>query len=412
MMYDVTIIGAGPAGTATSLFLSKERIPHLIIDKATFPRDKVCGDAISGKAVAVLIALDAGIIDEMSESTEKFTPSWGVTFAAPNGKYIDIPFASDLSKLKHAPGFIAKRMDFDDYLFSKLNDEFAEIRLGTEVREIKHVGNCVELTMLKNGREETIQSKLVVGAEGERSLVAKKLCGYKKELDHYCAGIRVYYDGVTDMHPQNFIELHFINKILPGYFWIFPLPNGQANVGLGMLSSEVSKRKPNLKKILEDIINNEDTIKDRFRNAKQVDDIAGWGLPLGSKKRPLSGDNFLLTGDAASLIDPFTGEGIGNSMLSGMVAARHIGKALKANQFDGRFLFAYDNEVYDKLWEELSLSRKLQKLVHYPWLFNFVVNKARKSKTLRETIICMFEDMDLRSRLKNPVFYLKMALNR
>ena len=67
--------------------------------------------------------------------------------------------------------------------------------------------------------------------------------------------------------------------------------------------------------------------------------------------------------------------------------------------------------LYDKLWDELNLSHNVQKLVNYPWLFNFVVNKARKSKTIQETMSCMFDDIDMRAKLKSPTFYLKMLFN-
>ena len=252
---------------------------------------------------------------------------------------------------------------------------------------------------------------MLIGAEGDRSLVAKKLSAIKKDNDHYCAGIRAYYEGVTELHDQNFIELHFLEELLPGYFWIFPLPNGQANVGAGMLSSSVSAKKVNLKEDMLRAIANNPKIKHRFANAKLVNNIQGWGLPLGSKKRVISGNNFLLTGDAASLIDPFTGEGIGNAMYSGMLAAAHIQNCIKQNNFSAEFNQTYDKAFYDRQWDELKLSHTMQKLCKYPWLFNFVVNKANKNKALRETISCMFEDLDLRAKLRNPLFYVKLLIN-
>lgn len=409
---DIVIIGAGPAGCSASMFLSKNKIPHTIIDKAVFPRDKVCGDALSGKTVYVLNQLDPSIVPSFSKQTDKFIDSWGVKFAAPNGKSIDIPFKQDMSNEKYPPGFISKRMDFDFELFKRLDRNYANVMEGTEVTAIERTTNGINIscqTTASNFRLPT--SNLVIGAEGDRSIVARNFAGIKKENDHYCAGIRVYYEGVTGMHPNNFIELHFLEEMLPGYFWIFPLPNGQANIGAGMLSSSVSKKKVNLKEDMLRAIANNPTIKDRFKNAQMTGKIQGWGLPLGSKKRVLSGDGFLLTGDAGSLIDPFTGEGIGNAMYSGMVAANVIAEAIKQNRFDAAFLKQYDDAFYTRQWDELKLSHTMQKLCKYPWLFNFVVNKAHKNKTLRDTISCMFEDLDLRAKLRNPLFYFKLLLN-
>jgi len=140
--------------------------------------------------------------------------------------------------------------------------------------------------------------------------------------------------------------------------------------------------------------------------------IEGWGLPLGSKKRSLSGNRFLLSGDAASLIDPFTGEGIGNAMVSGLVAARTIKKAVDNNNYSAGFLKQYDDELYKKLWTELKLSHYLQLLTSKPRLFNFVIGKASRSKELRQTISCMFENVDIRKKFTSPMFYLKILFNR
>jgi geranylgeranyl reductase family protein len=408
----IVIVGAGPAGCSTSMFLSKAGIPHTIIEKAKFPRDKVCGDALSGKVVYVLKQLNNGLLEKYTKDEPHFLPSWGVKFVAPNGKSIDIPFKSDISKETHAPGFISKRLDFDNSLFEQLDLNYANIIDQTELVRVEPNSNGINLFCKQGSNEISFSNvKMVVGAEGDRSLIGKQLGNIKKDNLHYCAGIRAYYEGVTDLHSQNFIELHFLNELLPGYFWIFPLPNGQANVGAGMLSDTVSKKRINLKADMLRAIEQNPGIKDRFKNAKLIGKIEGWGLPLGSKQRKISGNNFLLTGDAASLIDPFTGEGIGNAMYSGMLAAAHIEQAIKANRFDAAFNLSYDHIFYHKQWDELKLSHTMQKLVKYPWLFNFVVNKANKNKTLRETISCMFEDLDMRSRLRSPKFYLQLLFN-
>jgi geranylgeranyl reductase family protein len=412
MEVNVLIAGAGPAGTSLSMFLSANKIPHLIIDKAIFPRDKVCGDALSGKVVDVLKKLDKNFTAEINSDQESFTGSYGVKFAAPNGKFIDIPFKKDLSALPNAPGFISKRMHFDHYLFKKIDRKYATVMENCTIKELERKNSGVECTLVVNDEPKKVFTRIVVGAEGDRSVVAKKFSLVHKEDEHYCAGLRAYYKGVTNFHEKNFIELHFLKELLPGYLWIFPLPNGEANVGVGMLSSEVSKRKINLKKVMLEAIANNATIKNRFSNAVLDGEIRGWGLPLGSKKRKISGDNFLLLGDAASLIDPFTGEGIGNAMVSGMIAAEHVAAAIEANKFDQKFFNAYDEDVYKSLWGELKLSHALQKLSKYSWLFNYVVSKAERNETLRDTITCMFDDLQMRDRLRSPRFYLELMFGK
>jgi flavin-dependent dehydrogenase len=229
----------------------------------------------------------------------------------------------------------------------------------------------------------------------------------------HAVGLRAYYKGITGLHPENFIELHFLPEMLPGYLWIFPLPNGMANVGVGILSEVVRKKKINLREQMLAAIKNNPKIAPRFANAELVDKIQGWGLPLAMQQQPLSGEGFLLTGDAASLIDPFSGEGIGNAMYSGMLAAEAIKKATEQSNYSAVFLKEnYDNVVYKRLGGEFKISATLQRLCKYPWLFNYVVNKAYKSPSLRNTISCMFTNMDLRSQLGKPSFYFKILTNR
>jgi menaquinone-9 beta-reductase len=406
---DVVIVGAGPAGAATSLFLSREGIPHIILDKSTFPRDKVCGDALSGKVVGILNRLDATWVEELHGKQEGYLGCHGVKFVAPNRKEINVPFSSVARS--YPPGYTSKRIDFDAFLAARLPGKSGEVYYGTEVTGLVREGNEISIQAEGPDNSFVVKSRLVVGADGDRSVVLKHLAGAGKDMKHYCAGLRVYYEGVTGFEEGNFIELHFLKDLLPGYFWIFPLPGGHANVGLGMLSSTVSKRKLNLKQVLQDIIQNDPLLRERFRQARPLETIKGWGLPLGSGKRKLSGDNYLLTGDAGSLIDPFTGEGIGNAMISGLVASRNIKKALENKRFDAAFLNQYDQELYGKLGNELRMSHTLQQLLHYPWLFNFFANKATKNKALRETLMSMFEDVNLRAKFKDPSFYFRLLFN-
>jgi geranylgeranyl reductase family protein len=401
---DILIIGAGPAGAATALFLGKLGIASMIVDRSTFPRDKVCGDALSGKVVEVLNKLDRNWTDELS-TNEKMLGSWGVTFIAPNGKSLRVPFSTKKEK-QTAPGFISKRIDFDDWLVQKVkNSKHTTLFEATEIRSYTRVNNKIIATV-KDGK--TFNTKLVIAADGAYSSFTKDIAGLKTEPEHNCFGLRAYYKNVQGLDEENFIELHFLNEILPGYFWIFPLPGGYANVGVGMRADKMNNKKINLKKAFESVLQNNPAIRERFSGAEQVGEVKLHGLPLGSKKRKLSGDNYMLCGDAALLIDPFTGEGIGNAMMSGMYAAAQAAQCLQADNFSASFINNYDKELYKRLWPELQLSYRMQQMVNFPSLFNFVVNKANTNKMLRETISCMFEDIDMRARLKSPSFYFKL----
>ena len=406
---EICIIGAGPGGASAALVLAKNGISSHVFDKAVFPRDKICGDALSGKVSAVMRLIDPEMPKRFSALPIEI-PSYGIRFVAPNGKELNVPFSlKDPNQMEVPPGFIAKRMDFDNYLVEEIKkNPIIHLHENTEIVDYIKIENGYLISTKGGDKYET---KLLIIADGAHSKFARHYGGIEMDEMHYSAGLRAYYKNVSDFNNQNFIELHFLKGVLPGYFWIFPLPNGQANVGLGILSKTISQRKLNLKKIMQEIIDHHPAIAPRFKNAELVDGMKGYGLPLGSKKRKLSADNYMLLGDAASLIDPFTGEGIGNAMLCGLAAARTAKVAMERGDYSKDTLQDYDNEVYRKLGPELNLSYKMQKLVKYPWLFNFIANKASKNKTLAETISCMFDDVDLRKKIKSPKFYFQLIFN-
>jgi geranylgeranyl reductase family protein len=404
---EVCIIGAGPGGSTAALSLARLGIPCLLVDKAVFPRDKICGDALSGKVVEVFRKIDPTLVDRIA-AEESHLGSWGVTFVAPNTKALRVPFRKNFDKdHEQAPGFIAKRLDFDNFLLEECR-RYPEITVmeGTALVNFKREDGRWLLSD-KEGKV-CISARMVIVADGAHSRFAKDIHGLKMDPKHNCAGLRAYYSGVSGLDQDNFIELHFLKDFLPGYFWIFPLPNGMANVGVGMRTDKVSRNKVNLRERMFEIIDKYPELKDRFAHARLEGTVQGFGLPLGSKKRSISGEGYLLIGDAASLIDPFTGEGIGNALYSGYFAAAQVQRCLQTGDVSEKAMRQYDTEVYARLWSELKLSYRMQKLVNYPWLFNLVVNKARRNKVLSETISCMFEDLDLRERLRNPVFYFKL----
>ena len=118
----------------------------------------------------------------------------------------------------------------------------------------------------------------------------------------------------------------------------------------------------------------------------------------------------MLAGDAANVIDPFTGEGIGNAMFTGKWAAEQVRDSLVSNNFSANELRKYDKTVYKKIGGELRVSTVMQRLIKYPWLFNWMIRKIKRNPELRETITFMFDDVDLRKKFTSPMFYLRVLL--
>ena len=395
--FDVIIVGAGPSGIITALQLARKNFSVALIEKEKSPRDKICGDALSLDVINQLHTIDADLAMRFKQFANKIETN-GVKIVAPNHQSFDIPFTY---KGKKRVAYVCKRIDFDNFLFKELAS-FSNIQVfeNSLIDKIDVLSTCVAVS-LSNSEKEKIQlsAKIIIGADGAHSFVAKTLSANKINKLHYSAGLRVYYENVIGFNEGNFIELHFLKEILPGYLWIFPLPNNQANVGIGMLSKYVSKNKVNLKKVLDEVLNNHPNFKHRFKEATALETIKGFGLPLGNSKRAISGNRFLLVGDAAGLIDPFSGEGVGNAIRSGRVAAMHIEHCFKINDFSAKQNKAYDIEIYKRMGKEFAVSRSLQKLCRYPKLFNFIVKKANDNTALRDFLIGTMEDVEKKKLL-------------
>jgi len=410
----VGIIGAGPAGAAAALQLNQLGIDCVVVDKAVFPRDKICGDGLSGKVITCLNRIDPEIALRLQKATFKLD-SWGVSFFSPNRQELAIGYrpdynAEDSSHKKSPIGYVCKRLDFDNFLVEEMK-RCTHIKLMEGV-SVEQYSKETDGYLITGTGGFQLKCDLLIIANGAHSSFTKNIAKIRMEPKYYAAGLRAYYKNVTGTNSDNFIELHFIKKMLPGYFWIFPLPNGDANVGVGMLSDTIRRKKVNLKNELQDIIDNDPIIKERFKDATLIGSVEGYGLPLGGKQRVISGDRYLLTGDAAFLIDPFTGEGIGNALYTGRIAANHAAKALEQNNFSAAAFAAYDTEVYRVMGPELLISHRLQKLVKYSWLFNLLVKISIRNKQVKELLSCMFYEVDLRKKLAKPSFYIKLLLNR
>jgi geranylgeranyl reductase family protein len=401
-------VGGGPGGSSTAMFLQKKGYTVLLFEKAKYPRDKICGDAVSGKSVGMLkeLGLDQGM------ETIDHAKVYGLVFSSPQGKVLEIPFPVKDGEGNVKPrGYVSRRLVFDDFLFSHAKQK-VEAREEFQVTDLVFdetqtvVG--VKGMDLKTKQTQEFRSKFVVGADSVYSIVAQKVNAEKIPEEHLCEATRVYYQNVSGLTPN--IEIHFVDSVMPGYFWIFPLENGKANVGLGMVRSDRQKKGVNLVQETEKVINEHPLFKERFKNATKLGDIKGWTLPFGSFKRTLHGKGWILVGDAACLVDPFSGEGIGNAMTSGKFASEAIDRAYKANDFSPEFMKWYDQELWKEIGPEMDTSYLLQKMGRHKWLLNLVVGKAAKSKEIRDTISGMLVNEEARKSFISPMFYVKLLL--
>lgn len=378
-MFDVIIIGAGPAGSTAAMFLGrtlgKDRV--LLVDKARFPRDKTCGDAQGRKAARILKELS------IYEGYEKLPGHvvYGITLSSPNGTIVSI----DVEKRdKPAPGFVHRRQDFDNFLFNcaKKDVTFKEMAVEDIIVE---KGSVAGIVGISNGKKEEIRARLVIAADGAYSVIARKFGVGNNPPEHLITATRAYYKNVKGLTDR--IEIHLVKDIIPGYFWIFPLDNGECNVGLGMIVRDMNKKKMNLVEAQIREIKENPLFKERFKDSKLIGEIKGWILPVASYKRKILGSGYMLAGDAAGLIDPLSGEGVGNAMISGRLAALTAIEAIKKNDVSEKSLKRYDEGLWEEIGPEIKANYRVQRLGKmFPHLIDRLVVKASKDENYRKKL--------------------------
>jgi len=216
-------------------------------------------------------------------------------------------------------------------------------------------------------------------------VVQSALTNTRELLTETCPGLRAYYKNVKGVEPDC-LEIHLLTRIPKGYFWIFPSTDGMANVGIGADKDVLTKHKINLRKEFSTIMQEVPQFKDRFTEAELMGDIKGWTIPIGyfNGKLPASGNRILLCGDAAALVDPATGEGIGPAMSSGRYAAQHIKKCFAENNFSAEFMKGYDKQIHKKYSRNYFLKTTITGLYYkFPFLMDWVVYAFSKASNLR-----------------------------
>jgi menaquinone-9 beta-reductase len=385
MNTDICIIGAGPAGATTALYLAKMGISHLIVDAAEFPRDKVCGDGLDLKVLRVLHDLEPQLATEVLAADPQFARAWGARIITPNGRATDFWQRPATTQARFPLYWVAKRQHFDHFLVRRFDRRYTDFRPGVRVRHLEQQPDGTwHVAATQGGQPLDIRAKLVIGADGEHSTVLRSLGQRGIDRRHYAAAQRQYWRGIGGFHADGLIEFYFPPRLPWAYFWMFPLPHDEANVGLIVLSEPAARQKINIRAELQRIICEDPVIAPRFVGAEPLEKPVGWGLPMSSLRRPAAGRGYLLVGDAASLISPVTGEGIGTSMFSGCVAAHFAKKALELGRFEADVFANYDHEVYRLMEPEIRLAWFFRKLYAMPWgIAEWAMNRVLPSWVTR-----------------------------
>lgn len=347
--YDLVICGAGPAGTSAAMALENSGLKIALLDKHSFPRDKICGDFVAAKGIRELLKIKPELKDLIENYPQKATNHSTALYV---GKLDPIKVDWVLTS------YTIKREEFDNLLLEQV------LEAGKVDFHPSHAARKIEYTQegvsIETAGGEHFHAKMIIGADGAHSQVAKSLAGYKVDSRHYGGSVRAYYSGVENIR-SSVNEVYVHKNVVPGYFWLFPVSETEANVGLGMHSTHITRNKVNLRKLFYEFIESSPVLQSKLGNASMNGKLEGFGLPFYSKKFTVAGDRFLLCGDAASMIDPTNGEGIMPAIISGHMAAEHVRKCFGKGRFDADFTQAYANDLHGRYWSEMRMKAWLVK---------------------------------------------------
>ena len=410
MKFDVIVVGGGPAGSAAACYAADEGLKVLLLEKDNYPRDKVCGDAVGGKALKHLEELK--ILDTLEKSPHFIFDS--VIFSNTKEEKVKVEI-----KDSEAKGYVYPRLNFDWIMFNEAKSRvenkggfvIQNFRVNSLLIDDKDNERIIGIKGKNEIGEKEFYAPITIGAGGVNCPVAKTIITEINdeefiEKEHWSSSFRQYWKNVENVnYDKGAIEFHYVDGVIPGYFWIFPVGKNTCNVGLGITLKDLKNKEMKLKELQKYII--EEKFANRFRNAELIKDSGkGWQLPLGSprktkmKLRRMFGNGCLLIGDAGSLVDPFTGEGIGNALLSAKIAIKHCMQ--NKNKFDLKAGEKYQNEIWNILGKELTNSFKIQNYTRKKWLINWFIGKAQRKPELQKILSESLTSKEAQRQLTSP----------
>ncbi len=306
---DVLIVGGGPAGSAAAIELCKAGRSVTIIDKAVFPRDKCCGDGLTTLALRELetLGLDPADVDDWFDVD-------GALIRSPTGREVLVPLPDDGRYAAVAP-----RLQLDNHLLELARAAGADVRDGQGFTSID-TGSDDAVTV--EAGDVTITCRYVIAADGMWSPVRKAVDANEPGYLGEWHGFRQYASNVEGTAASQ-LHVWFEPDLLPGYAWSFPLPGNRANVGFGVLR-DGSRSGKEIKAIWPELLTRPHIAEALGPRAELEDRHTAWPIPARVDNVQLTAGRVLFVGDAAAVTDVMTGEGIGQALLTGRLAAEAI----------------------------------------------------------------------------------------
>lgn len=363
---DLLVVGGGPAGAAAAIAARRAapELDTLVLDRQAFPRDKACGDGLGPGVVARLADLDASGIVRGRRPIER------LKIVAPSGAEVvgDLPSIGAAAR-----GYVMPRTDFDAALLGRARDTGAEVLTGTRVAELApSTGGPVRVSASGPHGPLTLRAQAVIAADGARSDIRRALGVAYNDASHTGVAIRAYVE-----RPGGFEHMAFFFKreLLPAYGWMFPIDDRRANVGVMIDSGRFRRQDRSLPELLRGFLESSEYEDLKAQRART------YILPFASRVPPLVHGRVALVGDAGSMINPFSGEGIAYGMAAGIEAAARAVRALRSGA-DGQPFTGFDAWFRQRFSRHFRASARAKRLAQRAWIADFGVRAARRRPEL------------------------------
>lgn len=346
---DIVVVGLGPAGSAAAIELRRAGRSVVAIDKAVFPRDKCCGDGLTTLGLRELehLGLDRATIPDWFEVD-------GAAIRSPSGREVVVPLPGTGTYAAVAP-----RLQLDAALVRIARDLGADVRDGHGFERLEQHDEHV--TVFADGLE--IEARYVVAADGMWSPVRKSTGANEPGYLGEWHGFRQYARNVTGPASTQ-LYVWFEPDLVPGYAWSFPLPNGRVNIGFGVLR-DGARRVQDMKQLWVELLTRPHIVEALGAGFELEDRHTAWPIPARVDEATLTAGRVLFTGDAAMATDVMTGEGIGQALLTGRLAAEAIIAAGALQPEDAAAI--YRAEVAHHLFADHRMSRALGSVLSTSW---------------------------------------------
>ena len=336
-LYDVIVVGGGPAGSVLAWELARHNVKTLVLDRARFPRVKVCGDYVEPRGLRLLDAMQClKPLEADSPLPITHTAIFVESVCRYRGR---IPFYGRQENLP-PHGYIIPREQLDHLLLRAAAQAGAQVREETTVTAVSTDEHGVHIEARRGNRKEVYRGRMVVGADGVSSIVARSAGLLADDPRHTAISQRAYASGIEgDVGEAAFF---FETDLFPGYGWMFPIAGGMVNFGVGVLAETSQRMDISVPQLFREFFEKLKRSHHRYANLQLC------GPPIGGIVKTYGGagrnyfERGLLIGDAGSFVDPMTGEGITPAMESALIAACVIRDALAAGRFDAGLLSVYE----------------------------------------------------------------------